>query len=58
MVFVDYMERLYRELEQHLRSNTKPDLKDPQLKTLSSTGPDLEPKPHGSRDLGKKALFF
>ena len=60
IMFADYLERLYNELEQHICSKTKPVLVDPKPRSLASTGPaTVEPQePYQGRDLGKKKLFY
>ena len=57
-LFIDYIERLYHELERHVISNTKPKLADAMPPTLASTGPTASKpqEPYQGRDLGKKRL--
>lgn len=59
LMFSEYLERLFGELEKHVELNTKPDLADPKPPTPASTGPDTElQETYQGRDVGKKKLFF
>jgi len=39
MAVVDYMDKLYTKLNEHITANTKPKLKDKAVATLASRGP-------------------
>ena len=56
---LDYLDRLFQELQDHLVSRTTPLMEDPDVTSLASTGPAIETdKPFQKAELGKKRFFY
>ena len=56
---LDYLDRLFQELQDHLVSRTTPLMEGPDVTSLASTGPAIETdKPFQRAELGKNRLFI